>query len=109
MTHRVLSLLLLAAALAAFLGAPLAADEKADKNTHTGTFVSAKGNEFTMEAKGKEHSHTLAEGAKVYVDNGKEGRLEDLRKGQVIRVTTREGDPKTATKVEVVKKAKDAG
>src|SRR5262245_30333952 len=99
MLYRVLSLLLLGATLAVFLGAPLAAQEKAGKNTHEGTFVSAKGNDFTMEDKaGKEHKHTLAPDGKVLDLGGKECKLDDLKKGQRIRVTTKEGDMKTATK-----------
>ena len=106
------SLPLLAVALVVFLAAPLAAaddkDKKGDKNTHTGKFVSAKGErEFVMEdSKGKDHTHTLAAGAKVLDLDGKECHLKDFKKGQTIRVTTREGDMKVATKVEAVKKRK---
>jgi len=113
MKCRICSLLLLAVALVLYAGAPLAAAEdgdNADKNTHVGTFVSAKGEtEFTMkERKGeKEHGHTLAPGAKVYDADGKECHLSDLKKGQRIRVTTKEGDMKVATKVEALKRKKD--
>jgi len=81
------------------------ASDKAD-NTHVGTFVSAKGTTgFTMADKdGKEHSHTLAPDAKVIGPDGKESKIDALKKGQTIRVTTKEGDLKTATKVEVLKK-----
>jgi hypothetical protein len=104
MLYRVLSLFLLGAALAVVLGAPLVAQEKAGKNTHEGTFVSAKGDDFTMEDKaGKEHKHTLALDGKVFSLDGKECKLNDLKKGERIRVTTKEGDVKTATKVEVLK------
>jgi len=105
MMHRVLSLFLVGAALAVFLGAPLAAQEKAGKNTHEGKFVSAKGDEFTMEDKaGKQHEHTLTKDGKVFDADGKECKLDDLKKGQRIRVTTKEGDMKSATKVEALKK-----
>jgi len=108
MLHRVLSLFLLGAILAVFLGVPLVAQEKAGKNTHEGTFVSAKGDEFTMEDKvGKEHKHTLARDGKVFGPDGKECKLDDLKKGQRIRVTTKEGDMKTATKVEALKTKKE--
>ena len=75
-----------------------------------GTFISATGNNFTMKHKGedKEHMHTLAADGKVIGADGKEAKLSDLKKGQAIRVTTKEGDAKTATKVEVMKK-KDKG
>jgi hypothetical protein len=105
MKYRVLSLLLLFAALAVFLGTPLVAQEKG-KDTHIGTFVSGKGKEFTMSVKKQEHSHTLAAGAKVIGPEGKEIHLEDLKKGQLIRVTTEPDNIKIATKVEALKKKK---
>jgi plastocyanin len=86
------------------VGRPMAAEEKADKNTHTGTFVQAIGaSEFAMEDKGKEHSHTLSADARVIGPDGKEIKLADLKKGQRIRVTTKEGDMKIATRVEAVR------
>jgi hypothetical protein len=101
MQYRVLPLLLLAFALAV-LSAPLVAG---DKNTHEGTFVKAtSAKDFVMEDKGKEHSHTLAADAKVLDVEGKACKLDDFRKGQKIRVTTKEGDAKTATRVEALKK-----
>jgi len=107
MMYRTLSLLL-AFALAVSVNATLVAadkDDKDDKNTHTGTFVSAKGNTFTMKDKDdKEHSHTLAKGAKVLGADGKAIKLADIDKGQTIRVTTKKDDKKVATKVEVLKK-----
>jgi len=107
MVNRMLSLLLGFAALAIFLSAPPAAQgEKDAKHTHTGKFVSATGNQFTMETKGKEHSHVLATDAKVLSATGEETKLGNLQKGQMIRVTTKEGDMKTATKVEVLKEKK---
>jgi len=94
----------LALALAVFVSAPLMAE---DKNTHTGTFVKATSdNEFVMKDKGKEHSHTLSADAKVIGPDGKDCKLADLEKGQRIRVTTKEGDKKIATKVEALKKKK---
>jgi len=109
MLNRVVPLFLLAAALAVLLGSPLVAEEKkADKNTHTGTFVSAKDRDFVMKSKaGKEHTHTLAVGGKCYGLDGKECDLKDFKAGQRIRVTTREGDPKTATKVEALRRKKE--
>src|SRR5262245_20126026 len=104
MTRRLFPLFLLAVALAVFVSAPLAAEEKADKNTHEGTFVKATGEtEFVMEGKGKEHNHTLAKDAKVIGPDGKECKLADLKKGQKIRVTIKGDDTKVATKVEALK------
>lgn len=100
MKYRVFPLLLLVFALA-LMSAPLVAG---DKNTHDGTFVKAtSAKDFVMEDKGKEHSHTLSVDAKVLDANGKDCKLTDLTKGQKIRVTTKEGDRKTATKVEALK------
>jgi hypothetical protein len=105
--NRVSSLLLLAVALLLFVSAPLALADKADKNTHEGTFVSAEGKKFTMKDKeGKEHEHMLAADAKCLDRDGKPCKLAHLKKGDRIRVTTRDGDKKTATKVEVLKQKK---
>jgi hypothetical protein len=104
MTRRLFPLFLLAVALAVFVSAPLAAQEKADKNTHEGKFVKATSDkEFVMEGKDKEHTHTLAKDAKVIGPDGKDCKLADLKKGQKIRVTTKEDDKKVATKVEALK------
>jgi len=103
--NRVRSLLLLAVAFALICARPVAAEE-AEKNTHTGTFVRAgsDGNSFVMKDKdGKEHTHTLAAGFKCVGEDGKECKLTDLKDGQKIRVTTKEGDKKAATKVEALK------
>ena len=39
--------------------------------------------------------------------DGKECKLDDLKRGQRIRVTTKEGDLKTATRVEALKAKKE--
>jgi len=103
--NRVRSLMLLAVAIALVLAVPVAAEE-VEKNSHTGTFVSAAsdGNSFVMKDKdGKEHTHTLAAGFKCIGPDGKECKLSEFKDGQKIRVTTKEGDKKTATKVEALK------
>ena len=108
MMYRLLSSLMVAAALAVFLGAPLTAQAKPDKNTHDGTFVKATSEkEFVMEDKGMEHSHMLSADAMVIGPDGKDCKLTDLKKGQKIRVTTKASDKKIATKVEALKKPKD--
>jgi hypothetical protein len=99
--------LLLALAIALVLSAPVAAEEKAEKNTHLGTFlrVGSDGNSFTMkDSDGKEHAHTLAVGFKAIGEDGKEAKLSDFTDGQRVRVTTQEGDRKVATKLEALKK-----
>jgi len=104
MASRAMMLSLLALVLGLFVVASGKA-VAADPNTHEGTFVSAKGDkEFTMADKDKkEHTHTLADNAKIIGADGKDVKLADLKKGQRIRVTTKEGDAKTATKVEALK------
>jgi hypothetical protein len=63
------------------------------------------GKSFKMKDKdGKEHSHTLAADAKCIGEDGKECKISELKKDQKIRVTTKEGDNKVATKVEALKK-----
>jgi hypothetical protein len=111
MVRRALPLAVLAALLMVFGGSALAGQKdratRADKDSHTGTFVSAKAHEFTMKDKsGKEHTHTLAVNARVIDADGKECKITDLKEGQRIRVTTREGDKKVATRVEVLRKKK---
>ena len=105
MAHRVFSVLMLALALGVLLGAPVVADDKADKNVHLGKFVNASGTEFTMTTKAdnKEHRHMLAADGKVIGPDGRDCKLADLKPGQMIRVTTKEGDFRTATRVEAVK------
>jgi competence protein ComGC len=110
---RVLSLCLVVLALALFVSMPaLAADQKgadkaADKgNTHTGKIVKVDANKLTMVGKDAkdEHTHTLAPDAQVTID-GKQAKLEDLKKDMFVRVTTKEGDKNTAIKVEASNKA----
>ena len=81
MVYRVLPLFLVALALVAFVSAPALA-EKAAGDSHEGKVVSATGNKLVMSDKdGKEHTHTLADKAKVTVD-GKAGTAADLKPGQ---------------------------
>lgn len=93
-------------ALAIIASAPVMADDK--DQVHTGKFISATGKSFKMEHKdGKEHTHTVADDAKILNAEGKECRLSEFTRGQEIRVTTREGDKTTAVRVEAVKKRND--
>jgi hypothetical protein len=104
MKYRILSLGLAVAALMVFLSAAVEGQDK-DKNVHVGKLVSVKGNLFTMEnIKGEKHDHTLAQKAKVFDLDGKECRLSDLKRDQIIRVTTSPTDTKVAMKVEAMKK-----
>jgi uncharacterized protein (TIGR03000 family) len=82
---------------------PLAKQEEkqpAAKKTHEGQVVSFNNHELVMKGSdGKEHNHTLANDAKVTID-GKPAKAEDLKANMKIEVTTKEGDPKTAVRIE---------
>jgi len=74
-----------------------------EKNTHEGTVVSAKEHKLVMKSKeGKEHTHDVAAAAKISCD-GKECKLEDLKSGTRIRVTT--NDTNQATRIEATTKS----
>jgi hypothetical protein len=97
MLVRALPILLVLAALVAF-NAPILAEDK--DNAHTGTVVSAGDGKLTMtDAEGKEHTHSVAAKAKITCD-GKVCKLEELKKGTKIRVTTKKGDATTALRIE---------
>jgi flagellar hook assembly protein FlgD len=102
MTQRVLTL---TAALAVFVVAAAAvAADKVDKpadNTHSGVVVSVSDGKLTMADKdGKnEHAHSVAKDAKITCD-GKECKLDDLKKGETVTVTTKDGDPTVAVKID---------
>jgi hypothetical protein len=107
MLHRVLPLLLAALAVALLVSAPVLADKEKD-NTHSGMIVKAGDGKLTMTDKdGKnEHTHTVAKDAKVTCD-GKECKLEDLKPGFMVTVTTeKKGDQNQATKIEAKKATK---
>jgi uncharacterized protein (TIGR03000 family) len=100
MSYRVLPLSFVALALALFIRAPAMAEKPAD--THEGKIVSVTGDELVMTGKdGKKHTHTLAPDAEITVD-GKASKVEDLKAGMKIKVTTRAGDQDVLTKVEAV-------
>lgn len=66
-------------------------ERSAQKERHVGEFVRGEDGRFLMTMEGrKEHSHQLSPEAEITID-GKRAKLEDLRRGDVIRVTT-EGD-----------------
>ena len=103
--QRLLSLVLVAAALAMFLGTavadqPGAAQQQQAGDVHEGKVVTVNGNQFTMsDDKGNQHVHTLAAYGKVTLD-GKDSSLQNLKAGMRIKVTTAPNDLKTATRIE---------
>jgi hypothetical protein len=107
MKNRLVAVCLAAVALVLLVGVRALAD---DKNQMEGKIVRIEGNKIVMTDKDgkKEHTHTLAPDAKVMLD-GKEAKLTDLKKDQTVRVTTKEGDPTQAVRVEALDKNKDFG
>lgn len=98
MLHRVLPLLALLA-LVCLVSAPALA---ADENTHEGLVVKAADGKLTMTDKEgkKEHTHPVAKDARITLD-GKAAKLEDLKKGFKVKVTTEgKGEKEMATKIE---------
>jgi hypothetical protein len=99
MLNRSLSVALAALALTFFLSQAARADEK----THEGKIVKAGDGKLTMTGKDgkKEHTHNVANNAKITCD-GKECKLEDLKAGCSVKVTTKpdEKDKIVAIKIE---------
>jgi hypothetical protein len=93
----------IAAAALLFAGAAFAADEKEDA-MHDGLVVSASAESLVMTGKdGSEHSHALTNNVPLMLD-GKTILWSELKKGQRVRVWTRNGDLKTAIRVEALDK-----
>ncbi len=99
------SISLSAIALAVLAGSAVAFTAEDEKEaTHDGTIVSITSTELVMKGKDdKDHTHTLAKDAKMTLD-GKDCKLEDLKAGLKIRVTTQAGDAKDATNIEAISK-----
>lgn len=97
---------LAAVAVLAFAFSPalvLAEEEKA--GTHEGKVVKAEAGKLTMTDKEgkKEHTHAVPASAKVSCD-GKDCKLEELKAGCTVKVTTEKKDDKVVvTKVEAKK------
>lgn len=98
MVTRLLVALVAVAALTILSNVTLAAKDDVAGDTHSGLVVSASAGKLTMSDKdGKnEHSHDVAANAKISCD-GKECKLEDLKKGASVKVTTKD---KKAVKIE---------
>jgi hypothetical protein len=104
MANRILSVACLALGFVIVMGNVARSDDKGDKGkTHTGTVVSAKEGKLTMKHEGKEHSHDVPDTAKISSD-GKECKLNDLKAGTFVRVTT--DDSNRAVRVEADTKKK---
>jgi hypothetical protein len=102
MTRRTLFLSLAALSLALWAGGTAIADDAAKPGTHEGLVMKAAEGQLTMTDKdGKnEHTHVVAVDAKITCD-GKECKLEDLKKGDHVRVTAeKKGDKVLVVKIE---------
>ncbi len=100
---QLLSLFVAALAVVAFVGVPAFADDKA--GTHEGTVVKAENGKLTMTGKDdkREHSHDVPATAKITCD-GKECKLDELKRGQTVKVTVEKKDNKNViTKIEAKK------
>jgi hypothetical protein len=99
MLHRSLPLVLVALALALFLGQPAFADDM-----HEGKVVKAGDGKLVMtDLQGKnEHTMTVPAAAKITCE-GKECKLEDLKAGFTLKVWTKEGNKTEVTKIEAKK------
>jgi hypothetical protein len=102
MIQRILALVAFAA-VCLFVTSPVGgADEK--EKVAEGIFVKAEDGKLTITDKDKkEHSCEVAKDAKITC-NGKECKLEDLKKGVKIKVTL---EKKMAVKIEATTKDKD--
>jgi len=103
MVYRVLSLALVALAVALFVGsAALAADPQANPQTHEGTVLSAANGKLVMKGQdGKEHTHNVAANATITCD-GKACKLADLKVGERVRVTMAANDANTIAQLEAI-------
>jgi hypothetical protein len=101
MVTRLLFALVATAALAVLTSVTLATKDDAASGTHTGIVVSAGVGKLTMTDQdgANEHVHDVAADAKISCD-GKECKLEDLKKGCTVKVTMKD---KKAVKIEAKK------
>jgi hypothetical protein len=99
---RMLSGLVAALALAAFVAGPSRAEDKG--STHEGDVVKAAAGKLTMTGTDKkEHTHDVAKDAVITID-GKSAKLEDLKPRAHVKVTTDDKD--MVTKIEARSPAK---
>jgi hypothetical protein len=97
MVYRVLGMSLAALMMMVFVCQVVDAAEK----THEGKVIKAADGKLTMTDKKGEnkHTHDVAANAKITCD-GKTCKLEDLKEGTMVRVTTDDDSNNRATKIE---------
>jgi len=102
MLYRTLPLFMVALALIVLASGPALA---ADEDTHEGLVVSAGAGKLVMTDKdGKnEHTHSVSPAARITCE-GKECKLDDLKKGYKVKVTVKKSEGKDqVTKIEAKK------
>ena len=102
MLYRVLPVLVLALAVAFLTGGAVLADEA---KTHEGMIVAAGDGKLTMTDKdGKnEHTHAVPADTRITCD-GKECKLDELKKGFAVKVTMeKKADKEVVTRIEARK------
>jgi len=79
------------------------AESSTSARTHTGKLVDATKDQIVMTGLQGEtrHTHRLADNVEVLI-HGKKADAKDLKAGDQVRVTTKEGDKHMATKIEVI-------
>jgi len=83
--------------------------DQGNLEVHEGQFLSFKEGTLEMtDTQGKKHSHHLAPGAQIMI-NGQPAKPEDLKADMKLKVSTKKGDPQTATKIEVKSQGKQNG
>lgn len=98
-----LSVAVMAMAVLALASASAFADDK--PGTHEGTVVKAENGKLTMTGKEdkREHSHDVPASAKITCD-GKDCKLDDLKRGYTVKVTIEKKDSKNVvSKIEAKK------
>ena len=98
-----LSWVFVALALALFASQPVVADDQ-NVTTHEGKIVMAGDGKLTMTDKNgaNKHTHKVPADAKITCD-GKECKLDDLKEGFFVKVTTKNDVNQTVTKIEAKK------
>jgi len=75
-----------------------------DHDTHEGKFVRIAGGRVVTKFEGIEHSHRMAADARVTRD-GKPYKVEDLKRGNQLRITTRKDNKTLAIEIECIQGA----
>lgn len=105
MVRRTLLIGLVTLGLAAWIATPAAAEDK--PGTHDGTVVKVEEGKLTMTGKEGSEQATHAVGPDVKIScDGTECKLDDLKKGYTVRVTTeKKGEQTVVTRIEARKPA----